>query len=65
MSLQGADEPLGASIPPGGADEGGRALDAEEGDLPLEVVADVLRAVVVPDGEAAGDVLGKAAVSIR
>src|SRR3712207_4907530 len=59
--LQGADEPLGASVPLGGADEGGRAFDAEEAQLLLEGVGHVLRAVVVPDGEAGRDALGEAA----
>src|SRR3712207_8963115 len=31
--LEGADEALGAAVALGGAHEGGRALDAEEGDL--------------------------------
>ena len=42
-----------------GADEGGRALDAEEGELVLEGVGHVLTAVVVPDGEAPGDVFAE------
>jgi hypothetical protein len=37
VSLQGPDEPLRASVPLGRVDEGGRALDAEEGDVALEV----------------------------
>src|SRR5215212_6353493 len=59
--LQGTDESLGAAVALGGADERGRAFDAEEGDLPLEVVADVLRAVVVAEGEARRDAPGEAA----
>src|SRR5918993_5811321 len=59
--LEGADEAPGASVPLGGAHEGGRALDAEEAQLLPEGVGHVLRAVVVPDGEAAGDALGEAA----
>jgi hypothetical protein len=41
------------------ADEGRRARDAEEADLGLEVMAHVLRPVVVPKGEAAGHVSGE------
>ena len=36
--LQGADEPLGTAIAFRGADEGGRAVDAEKGQFLLEVV---------------------------
>ena len=35
--FQGADKALGDAVAFGLADEGGRALDAEEGDLVLEV----------------------------
>src|SRR4051795_13536831 len=45
--LERTDEPLGAAVALGLADEGGRALHAEEADLGLEVVADVLATVVV------------------
>jgi len=45
----------------GRPDEGGRTLDAEEGDLFLEGVGHVLRSVIVPDGQSAGDGLGKPA----
>jgi hypothetical protein len=48
-------------LPSGARCEGGRALDAEEAEFPLEVVAGVLRAVVVPDGEAMGHACGEAA----
>src|SRR4051794_40661382 len=51
----------GTSVTLRRADEGGRALDAEEGQLLLEVVGHVLRAVVVADGEAGGDGAGEAA----
>src|SRR3954454_21371202 len=50
--LQGPDEPLGAAVPFGLAHEGRRALDAEEADLALEVMADVLAAVIVAQPEA-------------
>ena len=43
-----------------GADESGRAFDAEEGELVLEVVGHVLRSVVVANREAGGDLAGKA-----
>src|SRR5829696_3067882 len=43
------------------ADEGGRALEAEEGDLVLEVTGQVVRAVIVAEGEALGHVLLDAA----
>jgi hypothetical protein len=77
--LQHPDEPLGAAIglrptprsDVGKADralglppEGRRARDAEEADLALEVVADVLRAVIVTQGEAAGDALGERAEAL-
>src|SRR5947208_9744678 len=41
--LEGTDEPLGTAIALGRPDEGGRTLEAEEGDLLLEVVRHVLR----------------------
>jgi hypothetical protein len=59
--LQHSDEALGTAVPFRLADEGGRALDAEEADLGLEVVADVLTAVVVAEPKAGGDALGEAA----
>jgi hypothetical protein len=55
------DEPLGAAIALGRPDEGGRTLDAEEGDLRLEVVGRVLRSMVVPHGQTAGDRLAEPA----
>src|SRR4051812_30368261 len=61
--LQGADEPLGASVALGLADEGGRAPHAEAADLPLEVVADVLAAVVVAEPRPGGDVPAGGAVA--
>jgi hypothetical protein len=51
--LQYPDEALGAAIALGLTYEGGRRLDAEEGELGLEVVGDVLAAVVVAQLEAA------------
>ncbi len=57
--LQRADEALGATVALWRTDKGGRALNAEERDLLLEVVRHVLRAVVVTHGEATGDILGE------
>src|SRR5918992_6015219 len=54
--LQGADEALGDAVALGLADEGGRALDAEEGDLVLEVAGHVVGAVVVAKRETLADV---------
>src|SRR4051812_49943101 len=51
----------GSAVPFGGPDEGRRALDAQEAQLPLEVAGRVLAPVVVADREAAGDVLREAA----
>src|SRR5918998_5701979 len=59
--LQRADEALGDAVALGLADEGGRALDAEEGDLVLEVGCQVVGAVVVAEREALGHVLPDAA----
>src|SRR3954470_8056181 len=61
--LERADEPLGAAVALGLADEGRRALDAEEADLPLEVVADVLAAVVVAEPQPGGDVPAEGTVA--
>ena len=63
--LERPDEPLGAAVALGRADEGRRALGAEEGDLLLEGVGHVLAAVVVADGETAGGVLGEPAEAAR
>src|SRR4051794_34144205 len=62
--LQGPDEPLGAAVALGLAHEGRRALDAEETDLGLEVVAHVLAAVIVAKGETVGDALGERAEAL-
>jgi hypothetical protein len=56
-----ADEALDAAVAPGLAHEGGRALDAEEGQLKLVVVGDELAAVVVAQLQAARDALGEGA----
>src|SRR4051812_35323981 len=55
--LQGADKALGDAVALGLADEGGRALDAEEGDLVLEVARHIVGAVVMAEGETFGRVL--------
>ena len=59
--LQRTDEALGDAVALGLAHEGRRGLDAEEGDLALEVVGHVVRAVVVPEHEAGGHVLADGA----
>src|SRR3954451_25440949 len=61
--LQGADEALRAAVALGLAHEGRRALDAEEADLTLEVVADVLTPVVMTE-EAGSDALGEGAEAL-
>src|SRR4051794_13242368 len=61
--LERTDEPLGAAVALGLADEGRRALHAEEADLHLEVVADVLAAVIVAEPQSGGDVLGEGAMA--
>src|SRR3954453_14868485 len=62
--LQHPNEALGAAVALRLADEGRRALDAEKADLGLEVVADVLTAVVVAEPKAGSDALGEAAVAL-
>src|SRR3954451_13004388 len=59
--LEGADEPLGTAIAFRCPDEGRRTLDAEEGDLFLELVGHVLRSVIVAHCQTAGDCLGEPA----
>ena len=62
--LQHPNEALGAAVPFRLADEGRRAFDAEEADLGLEVVADVLAAMVVAEPKAGSDALGEAAMAL-
>src|ERR687886_2391263 len=62
--LQRPDEPLRAAVALGLAHEGGRALEAEEADLGLAVVAHVLAAVIVAQPEAGGDGLGERAEAL-
>src|SRR5205823_10443606 len=45
---------LGTAIALRRPDEGGRTLDAEKADLPLELVRHVLRSMVMSHGKAAG-----------
>src|SRR5918998_3572063 len=52
--LEGADEALRDAVALRLADEGGRALDAEEADLGLEVARQVVGAVVVAQRQAVG-----------
>src|SRR5215211_4367360 len=54
--LQGADEAFRDAVALRLADEGRRALDAEEPDLALEVARHVVGAVVVAQRQAAGDI---------
>src|SRR4051795_8160327 len=62
--LQHPNEALGAAVALRLADEGRRAFDAEETDLGLEVVADVLAAMVVAEPKADSDALGEAAMAL-
>src|SRR5512144_720676 len=59
--LECTDEALGDAVALGLAHEGRRGLDAEEGDLALEVVGHIVRSVVVPEHEAGGHVLADGA----
>src|SRR5512132_2564415 len=59
--LECPDEALGDAVALGLAHEGRRGLDAEEGDLALEVVGHIVRSVVVPEHEAGGHVLADGA----
>ena len=54
--LECPDEALGTAVPFGGADKGRRGCRSQPGDLVLKIVADVLRAVVMADGQASGHV---------
>src|SRR5512144_1766858 len=59
--LECTDEALGDAVALRLAHEGRRGLDAEEGDLALEVVGHIVRSVVVPEHEAGGHVLADGA----
>ena len=61
FSLSVQDEALGDAVALGLAHGGRRGLDAEEGDLALEVVGHIVRSVVVPEHEAGGHVLADGA----
>src|SRR3954453_10302997 len=62
--LQDPNEALGAAVPFGLPHEGRRALDAEEADLGLEVVAHVLTPMVVAEPKAGSDALGEATIAL-
>src|SRR5512147_2845411 len=59
--LESADKTLGNAVALGLAHEGRRGVDAEEGDLVLEVVRHVVGAVVVAEFEPGSDVLADSA----
>jgi hypothetical protein len=56
LFLEGAEEALDAAVAFRLPDKGGRRSDAKKGDLGLEVVAHELRAVIMPESDAASDV---------
>ena len=58
--FQHANKPLGAAVALGFARECRRALDAEEADFGLEVVADILASMIVAEFQARGGDLGEA-----
>ena len=62
--LQHPDEALGAAVALGLADEGRRAFQAKEADLALEMVADILRPMIVTERKAMSDVLGEGAEAL-
>ena len=62
--LEGPDETLGAAITLRGTDKGRRALEAEEGKLPLEHVGHILAAMIVADGKATSNALGEDTVAV-
>jgi hypothetical protein len=62
LLLERPHEPFGDAVALRGPDEARARLDPEEADLGLEVVTDVLRAVVVAQGQAGGDARLEAAV---
>src|SRR3954454_21322428 len=62
--LQGPDEAFGAAIALGFPHESRRACEAEEADLALEVVAQVLGAVIVAKRETVGGVVAEGAEAL-
>src|SRR5688572_33371491 len=58
--FQHANKSFGTAVALRLAHERGRALDAEEAELGLEVVADMLAPVIVAELQAGGDAFGKA-----
>src|SRR5512146_1032359 len=61
LLLEGTDRTLDATVALWSSHEGGAGAQAQEGDLVLEVLADVLRAVVMTQLHAGGDLLADAA----
>src|SRR3954469_23365840 len=59
--LQGPDEALRTAVPLRRPYEGRRTRDAQEGELLLEGLGQVLAPVIVPHGETARDLLGERA----
>ena len=59
LFLEGAEESLDAAVAFRLPDKGGRRSDAKKGDLILEVVAHELRAVIMPESDAASYVFCK------
>ena len=63
--LQRADEALRHAVPFGLPHEARRAVDAEERDLLLKIVGQVVRPVVVPQPQPAGGAVADPAGSVR
>jgi len=61
LFLEGAEEALDAAVAFLLPDKGGRRSDAKKGDLALKVAAHELRAVIMPESDAASHVFGEAA----
>ena len=61
LFLEGAEQSLDAAVAFRFPDKGGRRGDAKKGDLVLEVVAHELRAVIMPESDAASHAFGEAA----
>jgi len=65
LLLERAHEPLGDAVALGRSHEAGARFDAEERELVLEVIADVLRAVIMAQPQAGGDARLESAVDGR
>jgi len=61
LLAEGAEESLDAAVAFRLPDKGGRRSDAKKGDLILEVVTHELRAVIMPQPDAASHAFGEAA----